>query len=78
VDADGTNAHRLTNDDRSDTAVAWSPTGRRLAYISQPSDEGHWQVRVMEANGRDSHAIFTCEAPCGHAGTTLAWSPDGR
>jgi Tol biopolymer transport system component len=49
-----------------DHSAAWSPDGRRIAYIH---DDTVW---VMRANGSHSHRVFRGEA------STPSWSPDGR
>jgi dipeptidyl aminopeptidase/acylaminoacyl peptidase len=78
MNANGTNAHPLTHDGRYADAIAWSPTGRQLAYTSHLSDNADWQIRVVQADGHHSHTIFTCTTPCANGGYTLAWSPDGK
>jgi len=78
MNANGSNAHPLTHDGRFDDAVAWSPTSRQLAYISHLSNDADWQIRVINANGENSHTVFTCTATCRYGGYTLAWSPDGK
>jgi WD40-like Beta Propeller Repeat/Lysyl oxidase len=66
--AEGTRSRRLTqNPGRDDTAAAWSPDGRRLAWSSQGD------VYVMNADGSAKRPV---------AATSLqeldpAWSPDG-
>jgi Tol biopolymer transport system component len=78
MNADGTDAHPLTNDNRYDDAVAWSPDGTELAYISHLVDNRNWQIRVVRADGRDDHPVFTCSGACRNGGYSLAWSPDGK
>jgi Tol biopolymer transport system component len=78
VNADGTDARALTNNGRMNDAVAWSPDGRDLAYISHLSNDADWQIRVMRADGSGDHKVFSCAGKCRYGGYTLAWSPDGQ
>ncbi len=78
VNADGTDARALTNNGRMNDAVAWSPDGRDLAYISHLSNDADWQIRVIRADGSGDHKVFSCAGKCRYGGYTLAWSPDGK
>jgi Tol biopolymer transport system component len=78
VNADGSDAHPLTNDHRYDNAVTWSPDGTHLAYISHLVNNQDWQIRVMRTDGTDNHVVYTCTGTCKNGGYTLAWSPDGK
>lgn len=57
-------------------SVAWSPSGRRLAYIT--TDE---TLKTVSANGRNRRTLTTrCDGPQSGFGfdSDVAWSPDGR
>ena len=52
MNADGSNVTRLTNRPSGDSLPAWSPDGRRIAFVS--SREGNSGIRdiyVMNADG---------------------------
>jgi Tol biopolymer transport system component len=64
VPASGGTPTRLTNDDVSNIAPAWSPDGTQLAYWNGG------ELWVMDADGSDPHSL-------GVEGWSPAWSPDG-
>ena len=68
VDADGTNARRVT-DTGTDTHPVWSPDGRRLAFAR--SDNGLMNVFVVDIDGTHLKQVTTSGA------MTPTWSPDG-
>jgi hypothetical protein len=55
-------------------APAWSPDGRRLAYVA-PTEEGATDLYVADADGRNRARIVHTEAV--HE-VSSDWSPDGR
>jgi Tol biopolymer transport system component len=78
---DATGARRLTDDlERGDGAPAWSPDGRRIAFVgerrrppevvSPPAEE----IYVMNADGSDERRLTRNSA---HDGSPR-WLPDGR
>jgi dipeptidyl aminopeptidase/acylaminoacyl peptidase len=78
IDAAGGPARQITDGDWHDSDPAWSPDGRRLAFVSDRSptrfDEVHRDVWVTAASGRGrpkrlSRGLGTAAAP--------RWSPDG-
>jgi dipeptidyl aminopeptidase/acylaminoacyl peptidase len=71
--ADGSASPRPFTRGHRDTAPAWSPDGRWVAFLrSEP--KGKPQLCVVEADGGEP--VVLTEAPLGVA--ELAWSPDGR
>ena len=64
IPASGGTPTRLTHDDVSNIAPAWSPDGTQLVYWSGG------ELSVMNADGSDPH-------PLGIQGWTPAWSTDG-
>ena len=78
MDADGTHAVRLTTTTGFSRGAfnefpAWSPDGRRIAFIRQV-DQTPPHVWIVNADGTDLHPVFT-GATAEHS---VAWSPDGR
>jgi len=69
--AGGFEPARLTTD-HSDTAPTWSPTGRRLAFIS--ARDGNWELYTVDVtSGQETRLtddLATDVAP--------QWSPDGK
>ncbi|MFT6402923.1 MAG: Tol biopolymer transport system component, partial [Pseudohongiellaceae bacterium] len=72
VDTDGENHRPLLSGVQSYTSPRWSPTGDRMAYISN-SEGGGWElyVRWMDT-GQTALLSNLAETPSG-----LVWSPDG-
>jgi TolB protein len=70
MNADGTDARRLTSTSADDSHPTWSPDGRQLAFAR--GDQG--DIWVMGADGSDAHPI----THSGAAEIEPAWSPDGR
>jgi TolB protein len=71
VNTDGTGLARLTNDPAVDEEPAWSPDGRRIAFVSGRSS-GYPELYVMNADGSNVvRRTFSGRAE------NPAWSPDG-
>ena len=71
MNADGSDAERLTYFGFKSTFPAWSPDGRRIAF---ESDIGiNSEIYMMNADGSD---IVGLTDSAGSA--SPAWSPDGR
>jgi TolB protein len=73
VNADGTNAHRLTHNDVYDMGPDWSPDGKTIAFYSgrDTVGGGHY-VYVMRRDGSGVRRLT--RGP----GELPSWSPDGR
>ena len=73
MNADGTNATRLTNSAESDRYPSWSPDGSQIAFVSDR--HGNREIYVMNADGTgvarltDNPGHDSCFPSC--------WSPDG-
>lgn len=65
-------AQPLTTGSVSDGQVAWSPDGKRIAYVS--SDDGRAQIFVRWLDGGATARVTQLE----RGPSNLAWSPDGR
>lgn len=69
---DGSEPRNLTKNDADNTAPAWSPDGKLLAFTS--NREGKPQIYLMNADGtglrRLSAGIYSDSSP--------TWSPDGK
>lgn len=73
MDADGSNPVNLTNHPAHDVDPAWSPDGRRIAFVS--NRDGERDIWVMNADGSDPVKVsgaFSYEIPC-----CPSWSSDG-
>ena len=70
VDADGTNATRVTTTEANETEPAWTPDGQRIVFQSDAS--GAPQVWIMNADGSGQRALTD-----GPANMEPAVSPDG-
>ena len=72
MNADGSDATRLTHNPDDDGQPTWSPDGRRIAFTSV--QDGNWDIYVANADGsgttRLTHSPSSAWSP--------AWSPDGR
>jgi Tol biopolymer transport system component/DNA-binding winged helix-turn-helix (wHTH) protein len=72
--------HRLTTDPASDISPAWSPDGRRIAFLRRLPAEGQYAIHLIPALGGDERRLGEIDlTPFRSApGTLLAWTPDGR
>ncbi len=73
VTPSGTGGVRLLNDSAVDTAPAWSPDGRQIAFFrSVLSDTTQSGVFVMNADGSGLRRVAPAPNVSG-----VSWSPDG-
>ena len=54
MNADGTEARQLTDNDDSDTGPSWSPGGDRIVFTS--NRDGDLEIFVMNADGADTYS----------------------
>ena len=73
VRPDGSRLKALTRSRAIDIGPAWSPDGKRIAFVSDRS--GSPQIYVMEADGSDVRSGSPSRA---RTTPIPAWSPDGR
>jgi dipeptidyl aminopeptidase/acylaminoacyl peptidase len=70
-------SRQLTRAKKSSSAPAWSPDGRRLAFISDRTDKR--QIYVINIEGGEAEPITTDAKESAPEGVTnLAWSRDGK
>jgi Tol biopolymer transport system component/CubicO group peptidase (beta-lactamase class C family) len=72
ANADGSGQRRLTRNAARDNAPAWSPGGRKIAFVSRR--DGNSEIYVMNADGSGRRNLTRNAAP----DLLPAWSPDGR
>jgi len=73
ANADGSEAHNITNDPAFDGWPAWSPDGRRIAFASNRGNQ-NYQIYTMNPDGSDVSLVAATEG----RGTAPKWSPDGK
>src|SRR6185295_1480754 len=72
IGSDGRDNRPLTTGPANDGSAAWSPDGKRLAWVA--AEDGKSQIFVRWMASADSAAItHLTQSPRG-----LSWSPDGR
>ena len=69
---DGTNVKKLTDGDGVDSWPAWSPDGKRLAFVSSRS--GNNDIFLVQADGTNVRNLTKHAAQ----DTSPAWTPDGK
>ena len=71
MNSDGSNVTRLTHQQASDRAPAWSPNGRQIVFDSDR--DGNEEVYVMDADGGNQRRLTRHPGLDGYPD----WSPDG-
>jgi TolB protein len=78
VNVDGSGRHRLSYSKHGDTDPAWSPDGRRIAYVrlgeqpSNPHEGVAGDLWIMNVDGTNKRMLAR------GAPADMAWSPDSR
>jgi len=72
VDVEGQRARELTHGNWRDFSPAWSPDGKKIAFLSERDETT--QVHVMWLDTREVAQLTHLE----RAPANLTWSPDGR
>ena len=70
----GGTARRLVTD--VDSAVTFSPDGKRLAFVRTAADQGEQQLIIVNADGSGEQKVATRKMP--NFFTSLSWAPDGK
>jgi Tol biopolymer transport system component len=74
MNADGTGVKKLTEHDAGDTEPAWSPDGKRIAFISARGPAFEDQPYVMNEDGSGAKLLAKAKGVC----RKPKWSPDGK
>ena len=75
MDANGTNPRKLTENHRQDTAPAWSPDGKRIAYTS--TIDRNQEIYVIDADGGNQLKLTNSGDVHIH-NWKPSWSPNGE
>lgn len=74
IRADGTGAHRLTKNQKTDSAPAWSPDGSRIAFQRQWDETDlSGQIWTMRSDGTAQHV----RTPRSYDAKQPDWQPLG-
>jgi TolB protein len=72
MDVDGHGEHQLTHDDADHEDPAWSPDGKRIAFLLLA--KGQQRVALMDPDGSDVEMVTPVEQHALHP----SWTPDGK
>ena len=74
---DGTEQRRLTSSTSRDYQLAWSPDGKRIAYVSER--DGNPEIYVVDVDGTEEEGTQEVRLTFNEFPDLLpAWSPDGK
>ncbi len=73
MNADGSGRERLTTNPGPDSDPAWSPDGRKIAFVS--GRDGNSGIYVMNADGTQQRLLMRAKVSYP---PQLVWSPDGQ
>jgi hypothetical protein len=74
VDADGTDEHRITDDEQDQATPSWSPDGTRIAFVGANGDARNVTIETIATDGTDRKVVVP---PGDELRVFTAWSPDG-
>ena len=73
MDGDGRNQRRVTVNPSGDLRPAWSPDGKKIAFVSNRRNKDHLQIWVIDADGKNPVRLTD-----GLWDDNPDWSPDGK
>ncbi len=76
INADGSNAERLTENSFPDHYPVWSPDGKSFAFSSRRG--GVWKIILMSADRVGEEKIVAETSKSEHNPSRISFSPDGR
>jgi len=81
LDVESGEQTRITSGDYDDTAPAWSPDGKHIAFVSnrteEPDTNYNTDIWVVAADNQDQGKALTQVTTSPGADNSPAWSPDG-
>ena len=72
MDGDGSNQRRVTVNPAGDRHPAWSPDGKKIAFVSNRKNKDHPQIWAIDADGKNAIRLTD-----GLVNDSPDWSPDG-
>lgn len=81
-DIEGKSLVQITSGDYDESQAAWSPDGKRVAFVSNrtdnPDGNGNTDIWIVAADNPDKGKTLLQVTTNPGADTSPAWSPDGR
>lgn len=74
VDTSGGEPRQFTQGDHVDSAPAWSPDGRHIAFLSNRKDEKQSHIYVIPLGGGEAQQLTDLDGTIAY----FTWSPDGQ